>query len=114
VQDLLDQQECAITSVNLAEIVDVCCRTRGLSPPEVEEALDPLLEGTIRVLAPGSQDAVRAGAIRSSFYRRRSVELSLADAFLLAAPDQSDSIATKDPVVLAVATDLGITTVPVA
>jgi hypothetical protein len=111
---VLDHNECVVTSVNLAEIVDVCCRTRGLLPKEVEDALDPLLGDSVRVLAPGSRDAVRAGTIRASYYRRRSIELSLADSFLLAAPNAGDSIATKDPVVLAVASELGIATIPIA
>jgi hypothetical protein len=92
----------------------VCCRVGGLVPKEVENALDPLLGGVVRVLAPGAQDGMRAGAIRSSYYRRRSVELSLADSFLLVAPDAGDSIATRDPVVLAVAAELGIATIPIA
>jgi len=73
-----------------------------------------LLAGTIRVLAPGIRDALRAGAIRSSFYRPRIAELSLADCFLLAGPEEEDAIATKDPIVLSVARELGIATISLA
>lgn len=99
--------------MNLAETVDVCCRTRRLSLREVDDAIDPLLGQHLRVLAPGIADARRAALIRMTHYRPRVCELSLADCFLLAAPTAEDKIATRDPAVLTVASALRIATVDV-
>jgi uncharacterized protein with PIN domain len=111
VERLLREQECATTSVNLAEAIDVCCRTRRLAPQVVDEALGLLLDETVRVLAPGVPEARRAALIRASYYKARRAEVSLADCFLLAAPAAGDEIATPDPAVLSVARDLGIPTI---
>lgn len=110
---MLREDDCAITSVNLAETIDVCCRVEGLSAQEVDTALDPLLQERLRVLAPGIGDARRAALIHATHYRRATRALSLADCFLLAAPEADDAIATADRDVLAVAKALGIPTVEV-
>lgn len=109
-EELVETEECATTSVNLAETIDVCCRRHRIDPDVLEQALALLLE-PIRVLAPGVSDARRAAAIRRNHYRRRVAELSLADCFLLAAPLPGDSIATDDRVVLRTAATLGFGTI---
>jgi len=114
VRALIEQEDCAITSVNLAEAIDVCSRVHRMAQKDVDAAVAPLLAQTIRVLAPGIEDARRAAAIRVSHYRPRTCELSIADCFLLAAPDSGDSLCTVDPPVLRVADELGIETFPLS
>jgi hypothetical protein len=113
VRVLLQEEECATTSLNLAETIDVCCRVHRIPARDVDKALEPLLDEQLLVLAPGIEDARRAALIRATHFRPRRCELSLADCFLLAAPTRDDELATTDPAVLAVAKAIRIHTVEV-
>jgi predicted nucleic acid-binding protein len=108
VEHLLRQGGSAVTSVNLAEAIDVTQRLRGLPAEDVRGALEPLMGETVRVLSQGEDDAWRAAYLRLRHYERRTSALSLADCFLLAAARPDDSIATSDPALVAAARAEGI------
>ncbi len=111
VDELIATRDCAVTSVNLAETVDVCCRARGLNLSDIDAVLSLLLDGPVRVLAPGAEEGRAAGLIRAAHYDGRARPISLADCFLLAAATPIDAIATEDAAVLAIARELGIETI---
>ena len=111
VEEIVAREPTAVTSVNLAEAVDVCCRVRRLQPGDLDAVLVQLLGDPILVLAPGAEDARAAGLIRAAYYRRRGSALSLADCFLLAAPAEDDSIATADAAILTTAAQIGVAAV---
>jgi predicted nucleic acid-binding protein len=101
--------DAAITSINLAETVDVASRVYGVDIEDVVEALQtPLVRGELRLIVPGRADAWRAAHFRVRYYSRREQPVSIADCFLLAAAGPGDRIATSDPAVAAVARAEGI------
>ncbi len=97
VERLLREGGSAVTSVNLAEAIDVTQRVRGLPSEDVRSALEPLMGETVRVLPQDEDDAWRAAELRLRHYDRTTSPLSLADCFLLGAAGPDDSIATSDP-----------------
>ncbi len=109
VEELMRSGEAAITSINLAEAVDVSCRVHGLNERSVREIVEPLIFGAhLSVVAPIDTDAWRAARLRIGHYNRRTRPLSIADCFLLAAVTPADRVATADPAVAEVARAEGI------
>ena len=94
VQLLLATGGCAITAVNLAEVLDVLVRMLGREPDEVMRA--PLQLG-LTVMAVGEPAGIRAGRLRAAHYRPRVCEVSLADCILAAMCGEDDRVATSDP-----------------
>jgi predicted nucleic acid-binding protein len=114
VEALLRGKDAGITVLNLGEAIDVSQRTYQSSPADVANAVEPLLDRGLRVVALGVEHAWRAAELRLHHYRRRSRELSIADCFLLAAAARGDNIATADPAVADVAhlEDIGLIGLP--
>jgi len=96
----------------VAEIVDRLTRRWGSSTEEIAQQLGPLIDESITVLRIDSGVSWRAGEIRASHYRRKTVALSLADCLLLAAAGPDDEIATSDRAVAVTAHRLGIGLIP--
>lgn len=103
VSAILEGGEAAISSINLAELIDQLVRIDGRDPQHVDALVQPLVEENLQVRRPGREDAWRAALIRARHYHRKACALSLADCFLLAAAGADDSIATSDQPVAAVA-----------
>lgn len=103
VRSLIRGGNCAIATVNLAEVFDVLERARQVPPERARGAIDPLLEGPVEPIALTVELAREAAEIRARHYHRRSRPLSLADCVLLASGASGDGVATADPDVLAVA-----------
>lgn len=108
VDTLLREERTAVSSVNLAEAIDVACRINDLAGDDVHEAVAPLLHDLVDVVAPGEAHAWRASEIRIRHYDRRRSPLSLADCFLLATATEGDRIVTADPPVARAARAEGI------
>jgi PIN domain nuclease of toxin-antitoxin system len=109
---ILREGRAAMTTVNLAETLDVSVRRHGLLRSRVAAVIEPLFEGSIIALAVDMRLAHRAAKLRGDHYHRSRRPLSLADAILLAAARPgTDRIATADRDVLAVAAEIGIETV---
>ena len=112
VEGLLRDDECAVPAINLAEAIDVLIRVHGVPAADVRVGLDPLLGGTVHVVAQGEADAWRAAELRSTHYHRRLAPLSIADCLLLAAARPGDRVATADPPLAHVARAEGIAVAP--
>lgn len=102
VERLLRADRCGLTTINLAEAVDVARRVHHLPEEDLREITEPLLE-EISVVRPSQPQAWRSADLRARHYDRRLSPLSIADCFLLAAAGPDDAVATADPVVAEVA-----------
>jgi predicted nucleic acid-binding protein len=103
VRAILREGGAGVATANLAEALDVSERLYGVPVEQAMEVIDPLLEGTLSVVALDLGIARRAARIRAQYYHRSSRAISLADSVLIASAAQEDRIATADPHVLAVA-----------
>jgi predicted nucleic acid-binding protein len=113
VDGILRQGSSAVTSVNLAEALDVLVRTHGVPGRYAREIIEPLVDDSIVLVAPGWTEASHAAEIRARRYDRRKRDLSLADCFLLGtAATHGHEVATSDPAVAATAREEGIALVP--
>ncbi len=108
---LLRTNDCVISAVNLAEVIDHLCRLDGAPIEQVALLVEPLLVEHLTVRPASEETAWRAGAIRARFYSKQS-PLSLGDSFLLASAEPGEEIATSDPHVAATAKDLGLGIAP--
>ncbi len=108
VERLLRKERPAVTTVNLAEAVDVARRVRGLPADQLRGVLEPLLADELRPVTSSEHDAWHAAELRSRYYDRTSRAVSIADCLLLAAAGPEDEIATSDPAVAHVARAEGI------
>ena len=109
VRRILREERPAISTVNLAEVVDVLSRLHGQAEQQIREIIEPLVQGTsLGVIAATEATAWRAGALRAAHYDRGQRSLSLADCFLLASAGPADAVATADPPVAEVARAEGI------
>jgi len=109
VKKLLLEEECAISTLNLAEAADVLHRTRGVTTTETRNVVGMLAPGAMTLVDVDERCAWRAAALRTVHYRRRSSELSLADCVLLATAEPGrDSVATSDAPVLRAARREGL------
>lgn len=110
VQQLLWDGELAMSSVQLAEVVDRMERVYGVDADEIEVAVSAL---GIDVLIADYPVGAEAGRLRARHYGPTGRTLSLADSFCAATAVLHDmSVATADPVLLTVATAEGCGTVP--
>jgi PIN domain nuclease of toxin-antitoxin system len=103
VRAILREGDAAVATANLAEVLDVSQRVRGVPIPRAIEILEPLLDGPLTVVPLDFTVARRAAEIRARHYHRSSRPISLADAVLIGSATVGDRVATADPDVLAVA-----------
>jgi PIN domain nuclease of toxin-antitoxin system len=111
VELLLRRGGARMVAANLAEVHDHMIRVRGTEPAALGAVLDDLAARTIDVVPITPRLAADAGRLRARHYRRGSCDISLADAFLLAAAAPGDEIATADAGVAAVAVAEGISVI---
>jgi PIN domain nuclease of toxin-antitoxin system len=103
VEQLLRAGGCGLTTVNLAEAIDVARRVHGLQEEDLRGLAEPLLDDALVVIPTSEAQAWRSADLRARYYDRRLSPLSIADCFLLAAAGLDDEVATADPVVAEVA-----------
>lgn len=109
VQHLLRAGKAGITSVNLAETIDVLGRVFGHDIAVVEDALVPLLVNDVAVINVDERVARASARIRIENYHSKDMPLSMADCILLgAAQSRGDSIATADGLVAQVGRSEGL------
>lgn len=102
-----------MSSVNLAESLDVLERVYGVEEDELRSRLDPLLAGVIAIDTPSATDAWAAARLRSQYYERSARALSLADCFLLAMGARLEvAVTTADPGVAGTAREESIELIP--
>lgn len=101
VQQLLWDGELAMSSVQLAEVVDRMERVYGVAADEIEVAVSAL---GIEILVADYPVGAEAGRLRARHYQPTGRTLSLADSFCAAtALLAAHRLATADPVLLSVA-----------
>ncbi len=108
VTSILRTNSCAMSAVNLAEVLDQLLRIDRLEKRDVSEALSGLIGGPITVLSVDESVAWRAAEIRARHYGRKESNLSLADCVLIASTGPDDALATADPAVASAARAEGI------
>jgi PIN domain nuclease of toxin-antitoxin system len=111
VRAILREGDAGIGAVNLAETIDVMVRRRGVPAAALRQTLEPLLDSTLATIALEPHHAWRAGELRASHYHRTNRPISAADCALLAIAGDTDSVATADVHLLAVAEAEGVPTV---
>jgi PIN domain nuclease of toxin-antitoxin system len=100
------RDSCVLSTVNLAESLDVLGRVHGIGQEELRGLVEPLVTEDIRVEAPEEADSWAVARLRTQYYDRSTRDLSLADCFLLAtAKRRGASVATSDRAVAATARD---------
>jgi uncharacterized protein with PIN domain len=105
VERLLRKGAGKITSINLAEALDVLERRDGIPESALRDALDSL---PVQVLPASASDAWRAAELRARHYHRRQRPVSIADCFLVAGAEPDDAVATADAGVLDMARAEGL------
>jgi uncharacterized protein with PIN domain len=107
VEELLRQGTATITSINLAEALDVLERRDRIPEEELRKMLNGL---PLRVVPASESDAWAAARLRARHYHRRTRAVSIADCFLIAAAGDGDAVATADQSVLETARAEGVGT----
>lgn len=108
VREMIRAGDAAVTTVNLAESVDVLQRRYGIERARARSASVSLTDGPLAVLAVDRAHALRAADLRAAHYDRNECAISLGDCVLLAAAGADDRVATADGAILAVAEREGI------
>ena len=85
-----------MSTVNLAEVVDVLVRAHGGLPGAVVSSVEDFASSVVQPVAPTLELALRAGELRAQLFDRRSRRLSLADCFVLATAEGGDRVITGD------------------
>ncbi|MGH3064840.1 MAG: PIN domain-containing protein [Gaiellaceae bacterium] len=107
VEALLRSERARMSTVNVAEVVDVLVRVHGGDPDEVIARIEELFEAPVEATAPSFDHAIRAGQLRARIFDRRERRVSLADCFVLATAEPGDRIATTDGALADMARDEG-------
>ncbi len=109
VEELLREEPCVITPVNLAEVFDTLTRVRNFSEADVMDQWKALLNAGVVVFHIDEAIGLDAARLRSKYYKKNSCEISLADCMALAAARSAGArVATSDPAVVRVASLEGI------
>ncbi len=98
----------AITSLNLAETLDVLGRVYGEPAERLRAVFEPLLAESLCEIPVDSAIAWRAAELRRAHYHRSRSPLSLADCVALAAAGPGDLLVTADAPLAGAATSEGI------
>lgn len=108
VTSLLRRGGLGIPTLNLAEVLDVAERVKGLPAEVAWGGIEPLLGNAIAPIPLTLEIAREAASVRARHYHGKRRPLSLADCVLLASGDDGDRLATADPHILAVAPEEGL------
>ena len=108
VELLLRRHDPLISSVNLAEVIDVLIRRDGFAETEIRGLIDPLLQKELKVISVSGELAWSASYLRARHYHRRDRPLSLADCIALATSIEFGRLATADALLAQVARDEGV------
>jgi uncharacterized protein with PIN domain len=107
VQEIGDA-DASVSTVTLAEVVDVLERVHGWPSGQVAEVVNGVLRVAVTFVPPTPEIAARAGLLRASHYRRRANDVSLGDCFVLATASGGETIVTSDRAVARTARAEGI------
>jgi len=107
--DLLGSPVGRISTINVAEVVDVLIRKHGVLERDVVDGMDLLIRAGLTVEPVSARQALAAGALRSRHFKRRSGAVSIADCIAVALADEvGEPVASTDRALLAMAKAEGI------
>ena len=107
--DLLQGRVARVSTINIAEIVDVLIRKHGSVEEDVVDGIDLLVRAGLIIEALSARQALAAGAIRARYFERRTHNVSMADCVVVAlAADLREPVASTDRALLSVAVAEGI------
>lgn len=109
IDDLIRGQIVRISTLNVAEVVDVLVRRHGVEQADVVDRIDLLRQAGLEIEPLSARQALDAGSLRARRYDRQSAAVSIADCVAIAlAAEVGEPIASSDRVLLAVAVAEGI------
>ena len=108
VAEELNGRECAVSVVNVAEVLDVLIRVHRAAPDDATESVARYLDEVARPIQATRELAERAAVLRARHYHRRHRDVSLADCFAIAAAFPDSEVATSDSAVVRVAEAEGL------
>lgn len=94
VETILRRGEAAMSTVNLAEALDVLQRIDGVERARLDAVTGPLVAESVALLAVDERTARDAAEVRARRYHRTRTPLSLADCLLLATAVISQAVVT--------------------
>lgn len=98
-----------LSTVNLAEVIDVLTRAKGVAVDRIELGLRLFVDAGLRLEPVTPTIAHRAGALRAAHYHARSTSVSIADCIALAtALELEVPLATTDRALARVARAEGV------
>ena len=101
-------QECVVSVVNAAEVLDVVTRVHGVPPESAAESVDRFLDEVARPVPVTRALALTAATLRARHYHRKHRDVSLADCIAIATALPDARVATSDAGVAAVARAEGL------
>lgn len=109
IDDLIRGQIVRISTLNVAEVVDILMRRFGVDEAEVIDRIDLLRQAGLMVEPLSARGALDAGSLRARRYDKQTAAVSLADCVAIAlAADVGEPIASTDRALLAVAVAEGV------
>jgi PIN domain nuclease of toxin-antitoxin system len=108
VQSTLRSSKARMSTVNLAEVVDVLIRVHGGSPAAVASQVEAFASSVVEPVTPSLETSTSAGEIRARTYDRSTRRVSLADCFCLATAESGGTVLTTDGPLAAAARAEGI------
>lgn len=114
VADLLEAGGCAMSPVNLVEVVHRVSRSLGIGSGLVMESLLAMVGDGLEVVACDLDIGLLAGVVRADHYDRTDLPVSLADCVALAtAQRRADRLVTSDAHLVRLAGRLEVATHPI-
>lgn len=102
--DLLHGRVARISTINIAEVVDVLIRKHGSDEADVIDGIDLLVRGGLVIEALSARQALAAGALRARHLEPRARGVSMADCAVVAlAAEVGEPVASTDRALLAMA-----------
>lgn len=107
--DLLRGGIARISTINLAEVVDVLMRKHGSGREDVIDAVDLLLSAGLLIDPLSARQSLAAGSLRARYFDKRHRPISMADCAAIAlASEVSEPLAATDRALLEVAALEGV------
>lgn len=109
IDDLIRGQIVRISTLNVAEVVDILMRRHGIEEAEVIDRIDLLRQAGLVMEPVSARRALDAGSLRARRYDKQSAAVSMADCVAIAlAAEVGEPVASSDRALLAVAVAEGV------
>ena len=112
VEALIRRGDAAMTTLNLAEGIDVLQRTGGHGGEGFRASIEAFVVTNLEVVGLDLERAWRAADLHAARYHRRRSPVSLADCVLIASGSPGDHVASSDGAILRIASGEGLEPIP--